>query len=115
MNWFSPWFITSAITGASLFLAVIITWRFPPKKINDLYGYRSRRSKASQEAWDFAQSHSLELMVWVAVINTALAVPALFIELDTLYGVFISLGILLFSVLYLFWDTERALKEKFGE
>ncbi len=27
----------------------------PAKKINSLFGYRSRRSKASQENWDLAQ------------------------------------------------------------
>lgn len=29
--------------------------RYPPKKISSMYGYRTRHSKQSQEAWDIAQ------------------------------------------------------------
>jgi hypothetical protein len=33
----------------------IVFWTYPPKKINEFYGYRTTRSRKSQEAWDFAQ------------------------------------------------------------
>jgi len=35
----------------------------PPKEINNLVGYRTRRSMASQEAWDYANERLGELMI----------------------------------------------------
>ncbi len=32
--------------------------KYPPKRINSLYGYRTRKSMASQERWDYAQKYS---------------------------------------------------------
>ena len=38
-------------------------WRYhPPKKINYMYGYRTRRSMASQQAWDLA--HKIMGRIW---------------------------------------------------
>ena len=46
-----------------IFLVVgIVFWMYPPKKINEFYGYRTTRSRKSQEAWDFAQRYSAKLM-----------------------------------------------------
>ena len=40
----------------------VVFWIYPPKKINEFYGYRTIRSRKSQEAWDFAQRYSAKLM-----------------------------------------------------
>ena len=40
----------------------VVFWMYPPKKINEFYGYRTTRSRKSQEAWDFAQRYSAKLM-----------------------------------------------------
>ena len=46
-----------------IFLVVgIVFWKYPPKKINEFYGYRTTRSRKSQEAWDFAQRYSAKLL-----------------------------------------------------
>ena len=46
-----------------IFLVVgLVFWMYPPKKINEFYGYRTTRSRKSQEAWDFAQRYSAKLM-----------------------------------------------------
>ena len=39
----------------------------PPKEINKLKGYRTRRSMSSQVAWDFAQIYSAGLMIKAAL------------------------------------------------
>ena len=48
---------------SALILTVgIVLWMYPPKKINEFYGYRTTRSRKSQEAWDFAQRYSAKLL-----------------------------------------------------
>ena len=60
--------------GFLLGLAMVLkTW--PPSAENHTYGYRTRRSMASQEAWVYAQVRSTELIVqcaWWMVPLTAM-------------------------------------------
>ena len=42
-------------------LMLLFGWMFrvsPPGEINDLYGYRTKRSKSSPEAWDYAHQYA---------------------------------------------------------
>lgn len=41
-------------TNGLLFLLSIIFWKFPPKKINNLYGYRTFKAMQNQDIWSFA-------------------------------------------------------------
>ena len=53
-----------------------VFWAYPPKKINEFYGYRTARSRKSQEAWDFAQKYSAKLITMfglAALVVTAIA------------------------------------------
>lgn len=49
--------------GGTFAFAGFIQRRFPPKKINYLYGYRITTSMRSQEAWDFAQAYSARQII----------------------------------------------------
>ena len=54
----------------------VVFWMCPPKKINEFYGYRTARSRKSQEAWDFAQRYSAKLITMfglAALVVTAIA------------------------------------------
>lgn len=50
-------FIYVLTTNGLLFLLSFIFWKFPPKKINNLYGYRTFKAMQNQEIWDFANSN----------------------------------------------------------
>lgn len=58
----------------NLFGSVILTvvsfifWKFPPKKINGLYGYRTGTSMKNQEQWDFSQIYASRLMLKGSVV-----------------------------------------------
>ena len=43
-------------------------WVFPPKKINGHYGYRTKASMKSQEAWDVAQKCSAKMMLVFGIL-----------------------------------------------
>ena len=51
------WFPAVFMVGLTLMLH-----RFPPHASNMTYGYRTRRSMASTEAWDHAQARSFQVM-----------------------------------------------------
>ncbi|WP_397445079.1 SdpI family protein [Polaribacter sp. R77954] len=43
-------------TNGVLFLISVIFWKFPPKKINNIYGYRTPKAMQNQQIWDFANN-----------------------------------------------------------
>jgi uncharacterized membrane protein len=43
-------------TNGVLFVISVLFWKFPPKKINRLYGYRTYKAMLNQQIWDFANS-----------------------------------------------------------
>jgi uncharacterized membrane protein len=43
-------------TNGVLFLISFIFWKFPPKKVNRLYGYRTPKAMLNQQIWDFANT-----------------------------------------------------------
>jgi uncharacterized membrane protein len=96
-------------------LAFIVSSIWPPKGINELYGYQTERSKRNPEAWDFAQRYTKRLMINIALLHLLLGLIGVFIELDVLLSVIISLVFMIAMVVWLFKKTEGALKEKFGE
>lgn len=50
----NPLFNITFFGGIVFSLARSVQLKFPPKKINSRYGYRSVSSMKSQETWDFA-------------------------------------------------------------
>jgi len=38
-------------------------YKFPPKKINSIYGYRTASSMKNQLRWDFAQLYASKQMI----------------------------------------------------
>lgn len=61
-----------AIIGLVYFIAGIILRVKPPKAINGLYGYRTKRSMKSIEAWNFAQEYSSLIMIRYGLIHVAI-------------------------------------------
>src|SRR5947207_1798028 len=54
----------SLLPGLIVTIAGALMLRFPPKTINNLYGYRTPASMRSQVAWDFANRYAaIQLVV----------------------------------------------------
>jgi len=94
-----------------------IGWFFklrPPKQINPRVGYRTKRSRSSPKAWDFAQRYSAVSFQWAGMGLIALGLAAPFlpgIGENNLAIPFVAL----FSVLIIspMVATELALKKRF--
>jgi uncharacterized membrane protein len=98
------------LVGFVFALAAYLTLRFPPKKINQIYGYRTKRSMSSQENWDIAQKFSSQLMLKQGLIMLAIACILVVLPIHEIVSVIISVALLIGSVIVLFVQTEKRLK-----
>ena len=109
----NPLVLILSISGIIFFLAGFIQQRFPPKKINHLYGYRTSNSMKSQESWDFAQEYSAKKMMKMGTYITALGLLAWSIDFQLLWSVGIALSIVTLGPLLMLFKVESELKKRF--
>ena len=112
--------ICTLITPATM----VITGRFflkhPPKEINDLYGYRTGRSKQSPEAWKFANEYLGRLWRVAGLIMLPLSAAAMLLffgsDKDTTGVACTVIACIQPAVMVLLMiPIEIALKRKFGK
>lgn len=103
-------------------IMILFGWIFthkPPRDINGVYGYRTPRSMASQEAWDFAHRYVGKLWLRVGavmlVLSAAVMLPCMGKETGTvsLWGGILC-GVETVVLILPIIPTERALKKTFG-
>lgn len=56
------------IVGVTFLLAGLLMLVFPPKKINILYGYRTKTSMKNQSNWDFSQKLASRLFMICGIV-----------------------------------------------
>ena len=98
------------------------SWAWPPKKINEIYGYRTTRSMKSQAAWDFAQKYSAKLMTAFGIVLLAVSAGARWLqgqlELNHESMIAYDVGVIAFlpilQVIPVIVMTELKLRKRFG-
>ena len=115
MEFSSPIFIICISTGIIFILTGFLTQRFPPKQINNIYGYRTKSSKKSKERWDFAQAYSSTLMIKLGIVLCFISALGLVVYFEEIVSVLMALIFILLIAITLVWRTENALKNKFGD
>lgn len=83
----------------------------PPKKINHFYGYRTRRSMANQEVWNFANRQSAKDFLRVAVATMITGI--LLLPFDIFLKVLIQVLVLLIGLGFAVWNTEKEIDKFF--
>ena len=102
------------ITGLIFIIAGLITYKFPPKKINMLYGYRTSASMKNQKRWDFAQLYSIKLMMLLGFILLLLSLLGFVFKVSIGKGVIIGTLELIIIAIIMFLKTEKAIKQHFN-
>ncbi|MFM7105097.1 MAG: SdpI family protein [Flavobacteriales bacterium] len=99
------------LIGVIYTLISFITERYPPKKINMTYGYRTRRSMQNQSIWDYAQSAYPKVLMKGGL--ALIAIGTLLWLMGSSQPVVLIAGIVgMFSVLiFLFVHVEGKLKQ----
>ena len=113
MNFSNPMFIIPAVTGPLIIIIGIIFLLYPPKKINGIYGYRTKSSKKSIELWHFAQSYSSKKIILAGILMLLFSLSGLFIDLRTSTAALLGLFFVIFPLSLMMKLTEDAIKKKF--
>ena len=110
------WFFTLLILVGSIFtVSGMITYIFPPKRVNYIYGYRTSSSMKSYERWKFAQNYSRKLMIIYGISMLVISCLGLFVSISEKIDFYIGLILPLLSTVFIFVKTEKALKTKFPD
>jgi uncharacterized membrane protein len=113
MNWANPIFLIPLITGPFFIMAGILMAKFPPKDINNIYGYRTKRSMKSQESWDFAQLFSAKRLIYSGIILMICSIIGSFIRTTELLAVVIGLLSVIVAAAIPIVKTEIELNSRF--
>jgi uncharacterized membrane protein len=115
MDLSTPLFLIPFYCGILYVAAGFLLWRFPPKNINSLYGYRTKSSMKNQARWDFSQQFSANEMIKWGVVMLLSSILGLVTHLSESLGTILGIGLLILATITLLIRTERAIKERFGE
>ena len=85
--------------------------KFPPKKINHLYGYRTQRSMKNQATWEAANTYSS--LVFFKVSLYCFFIPVALYFLYPQLNVLITIITNTLLLLYVLYATEKHLKARF--
>lgn len=109
---FNPALIISALSGVIYVITGWLMQRYPPKKINDLYGYRTKRSKKSQKHWEFAQIESAKHLKQAGYYCLLSCAPYMLLEFDVSH-IWIAMSFVTLIPFISIIQTEKALKNRF--
>jgi uncharacterized membrane protein len=96
-----------------MWVLALILRKYPPKKINHFYGYRTNRSMKNQRIWDAANEYSSELMYRFCIYSFLIPVVCYFLFPSwNLLITVVGNTLLIFLVIYY---TEKYLSKNFDE
>lgn len=106
-------FFLPFLTGVIFVITALISLRFPPKKINDLYGYRTGNSKKNLEVWNFSQKYSSIKMLQGGFFLVVFSFLGMVFHPDEKVQLIVGIGLSILVCVYLFYTTEKAIKKNF--
>ncbi len=102
-------------TNGLLFFVSILFWKFPPKKINKLYGYRTYRTMQNNGIWDFANTtFNKNLIVYAGISFLAGLLFASFVAKGTISWQPMVLVMLTLVVVCII-KTEKSISERYDD
>ncbi|MEO9870789.1 SdpI family protein [Ekhidna sp.] len=104
---------TNLVVGPLLLVFALIFKMYPPKKINHIYGYRTKRSMKSQEAWDASNKYGNDLMLWTAII-TVVSQIILYLVFDPTTALLTACVIMCILLVVMVFVVENYLKKNFN-
>lgn len=109
-----PFFNITALVGGVFVVTGFIMLKFPPKKINYLYGYRTSASMKNQDQWDFAQSYAAKEMMLTGIVLATSGLLTLITDFTTSVKLLVGLAMVGLAVIVLLVRVEKAIKKRFS-
>ena len=107
-----PGFVILIVSAILFAILSLITLKWPPKKINDIYGYRTRRAKINQELWDYAQAEGTRAMFIASILMVLVSLIFLVLPSDETKGAIAATVIVVLMSLLPLLLVERKLKRR---
>lgn len=109
--------VSVGLCGLCFVIVSLIMLKFPPRKINALYGYRTNSSMKSQEQWDFAQHFSAKIMLKCGILMLLMALIGIFLQdsVSKTVQIIFSAVVIFAPIIFLIYKTEKALRQKIQE
>ncbi len=111
----NPMILIPLAVGPIFFIIGLIQLKFPPKKINHTYGYRTKSSMRSQEIWDFAQQFSAKEMIKGGSFFLLLAGVGTVVKVNEILGTSLMLILVIGFAIFMFSRTEKAINKQFPQ
>lgn len=102
-------FISQMSIGPVIIVLSIIFIKFPPKEINNIYGYRTKNSMKSQNLWDYANNTFAKNFLYIGIITTVLQFIITMLY-DHILGIFAGLTTMAVLLFVLIVIIEKNLK-----
>ncbi|WBU89457.1 SdpI family protein [Cellulophaga omnivescoria] len=115
MDFSNPLFHIPLGSGSLFIIVGLFQLKFPPKKINNLYGYRTSKAMLNQNRWNFAQKYSSIQLIKIGFLLALSSLFSILYQPKKEIAVVICIALLLTSIITLVLKVEKAIDSKFKE
>ena len=109
----NPLILIPLSAGIIFIIAGYVMYKFPPKAINSLYGYRTKSSMQSKAHWNFSQHYSSKAMMITGLLLACTSLLGLQFDFGKNTNSIIALSLMILSIIIMFWRVEVAISKKF--
>ena len=101
------------LSGGIFYLAALVFSKFPPKKINYLYGYRTKASMKSQESWNFSQNYTSKKMKYISLYIFIIGAFLSFLNIELMWSLWLGIIISILMPVLMILEVEKELKKRY--
>jgi uncharacterized membrane protein len=106
-------FFMPFLIGVVFVITGFIMLKFPPKTINHLYGYKTKKSMINQDVWNFSQRYSSLKMVQSGLFMVVFSFLGNLVQPDEKLQIIVGITLSILVCIFLFYSTENAIKKNF--
>ncbi|OWP74654.1 SdpI family protein [Flavobacterium oreochromis] len=104
--------ILPLILGPVFMFLGVITLLFPPKNINNFYGYRSKNSKKNIEIWKYSQKKASIGILILGLLYTSFTFLGLIFKLSINNSILFQLLLFIILLVIYVWRIEHLIIQK---
>lgn len=101
------------LSGGIFYLAALVLSKFPLKKINYFYGYRTKASMKSQESWNFAQNYTSKKMKYISLYIFIIGAFLSFLNIELMWSLWLGIIISVLMPVLMILEVEKELKTRY--
>ena len=109
----SPLSLILVLTGFLFFIAGLIHYYYPPKRINHFYGYRTKRSMRNLSVWKFAQTYAAKKMQRLGLYLVVFGLLASAVQMERMIGTWLGIALVVLAPIPMIFEIEKELKKRF--